>query len=155
MHISEVAPDLRDHVFRFCEDTERNTECHDDQADTEYRIYLTDDLIDRNKGCNKIVSKNDPQPHFFVCDHALSTAVAEQSDDQTCRTDCEYRADHDKKDNAEYTHDILHETAKIDSANLGDRSAVISLGHHAGEEVMDTACKDRTKGDPEEYDRAP
>ena len=59
MHVSEIAPDLRDHIFRFCEDTKSNTECHDNQADTKDRIDLTDDLVDRNKGCDKVVSQND------------------------------------------------------------------------------------------------
>ena len=118
MHVSEIAPDLRDHIFRFCEDTKSNTECHDDQADTKDRIDLTDDLVDRNKGRDKVVSQNDPEPHLFVYDQALCSAVAEQSYDQTSRTNCENSTDHDKKYNTEYTHHVLHQAAEVDSAYL-------------------------------------
>ena len=55
---------------------------------------------------------------YFVYDQALCSAVAEQSYDQTSRTNCENSTDHDKKYNTEYTHHVLHQAAEVDSAYL-------------------------------------
>ncbi len=45
MHISKISPNLWDCIFRFCENTKCNAQCHDDQTDTKNRVYLTNDLI--------------------------------------------------------------------------------------------------------------
>ena len=55
MHICKVTPDFRNCIIRICEDTDDNTKSHDDQTDTKNRVDASDDLINRNKGCNKIV----------------------------------------------------------------------------------------------------
>ncbi len=40
--------------------------------------------------------------------HTGHTVVLAQRNDQTGRTDCKYRTDHDQQYDREHTHDILH-----------------------------------------------
>ena len=46
MHVSEMRPYLRNRIIRIRENTNDNTDCHNDQADTEQWIDTSDDLID-------------------------------------------------------------------------------------------------------------
>ena len=51
----KVAPDFRNCIIRICEDTDDNTKSHDDQTDTKNRVDASDNLINRNKGRDKII----------------------------------------------------------------------------------------------------
>ena len=55
MHICKVVPNFRNRIIRICKNTDDDTESHDDQTDTKEWVDSSDDLINRNKGCNKIV----------------------------------------------------------------------------------------------------
>ena len=155
MHIVQVRPNLRNGVIRIGEDTDDNTDRHDDQAHAEQRVYLADDLINRNKGCNKVVNQDDDQPEQRGRKHTGHTVVLAQRNDQTGRTDCKYRTDHDQQYDREHTHDILHGVTEVLAGNLCDGSTVISLTDHAGEVIVYAAGKNGAECDPQEYDRAP
>ena len=99
MHVVQVRPNLRNGVIRVGEDTDDNADRHDDQAHAEQRVYLADDLINRNKGCNKVVNQDEDQPEQRGRKHAGHTVVLAQRNDQTGRTDCKYRANHDQQYN--------------------------------------------------------
>ena len=51
MLISKVGKNLRNYIA-VREDSDAHTDCHRNQTDTENRINLTDNLINRTKGCN-------------------------------------------------------------------------------------------------------
>ena len=155
MHGAEVVPDLGDGVLRLGEDADGNTDGHDDQADTEQGVNLTDDLIDGNESRDEVVDKNDNQPEQGRGDDALVAAVLEQGDNQTGRANRKDRTDHNEQHHAEHAHDVLHRAAQIDTGDLGDGSAFVTLAHHTGEIVVDRTGKNRTEGDPQENHRAP
>ena len=155
MHGAEVVPDLGDGVLRLGEDADGNTDGHDDQADTEQGVNLTDDLIDGNESRDEVVDKNDNQPEQGRGDDALVAAVLEQGDNQTGRANRKDRTDHNEQHHAEHAHDVLHCAAQIDTGDLGDGSAFITLAHHTGEIVVNRTGKNRTEGDPQEHDGTP
>ena len=155
MHGTEVIPDLGDGVLRLDKDAHGNAHGHDDQANAEQRIDLADNLVDGNKGGDEIIHQNDDQPEQGGGNNAGGAAVLEQGHDQARRTHGEHGAHHDQQHHAEHAHDVLHEAAQVDTGNLGNGSAVVALAHHAGEIVMHSTGKDRTKGDPQEHDGAP
>ena len=155
MHIVHMRPDLRDGVSRVGEDTDDNADRHDDQAHAEQRVYLADDLVDRNKGCDEVVRQNNDQPEQRGRENAGNTVVLAQRNDQAGRADCEYRADHDQQDDREHAHNVLHRVAEVFAGDLRDGRAVVSLTDHAGEIVVYAAGKDGAEGDPQKYDRAP
>ena len=66
MHVAEVCPDLGNGVGGIGEDAEDNAHSHDDQADAEHGVNLTDDGINGNKGCDEVVHQNDDQPEQDV-----------------------------------------------------------------------------------------
>ncbi len=136
-------------------DTNRDTNRHDDQADTEYRVDLTDDLVDGNERRDEVVAEDDGQPDRRLSERAGDTFLGEQLHDQACRADCEDGTNHDQQNDREDTHDGLHDRAKVDADDLGDRSAVVALGEHACKVVMHRTCKDGSESDPQENDRAP
>ena len=155
VHIAEVCPDLGDGVGGVGEDTEDNAHCHDDQADAEQGVDLTDDGIDGDKGCDEVVGQNDDQPEQGGGEHTAHAAVLAQGHDQACGANCEHGTDHDQQHHREHTHDVLHHGAQIAAGDLSDGSAVVALAHHAGEVVMHAAGKDGAEGDPQEHHGAP
>ena len=60
MHVAEVCPDLGDGVGGVGKDAEDNAHSHDDQADAEHGVNLTDDGINGDKGCDEDVYKRQP-----------------------------------------------------------------------------------------------
>ena len=154
MHVAEVSPDLRG-VESVDRDTKADTYRHDDQDNTEDRIDLADDLIDGDKGRDEVVDQDDCQPGRGLREHAGYALLSEQLDQKASRSDCEHGTNHDQKDNREYTHDVVHDRPKVNTGNLGDRCAVVSLGQHAGEIVMNGTGKNSTECDPQEHDRSP
>ena len=73
----------------------------------------------------------------------------------TSRTHGEHGTNHDQQDHGEHTHDVLHGAAQINAGDLGDGSAVVALGQHAREIVVDSAGEDSAEGDPQEDHRSP
>ena len=59
MHVSEA--DFRNGIS-LRKEHGPNTNSHKDQAETKERIELTDDLINRQEGCNEVVDQQDNQP---------------------------------------------------------------------------------------------
>ena len=143
-----MTPDFRNRKFRVCIDSYDNTNCHNDQAETKYRVNLTDDLINGQEGGDEIVHQNQHQPEQLVGEDTGAAAVGEQELDQTSRTHGEHGTDHDQQHNAEYTHDILHGAAQVDAGDLGDRGALVTLAEHTGEvnERIIDYYKQRAKG---------
>ncbi len=155
MHIGEVAPDLGNGVIGIDENADRNAERHDDQADAEQGVDLADDLIDGNEGRDEIVDENDDEPEQGGSDNAVMPAVLEERNDQARRTHGKHGTDHNEQHHAEHAHDILHCAAEVNARDLGDGRAFVSLAHHAGEVIVDSAGKDGTEGDPQEHDGSP
>ena len=118
MHTGEVIPDFRDHKLGMCKDSNDNSYRHDDQADSEYRVNPSDDLINRNKCCDKIVCQNDPEPEFCTGKNSADSALLEQCHDQTCRSDCKHSSYHNQQNHTEYTHHIFHCISKVNTTNL-------------------------------------
>ena len=50
-----------------CKDANSNAKRHYDKADAEYRIKLTDDLVDRNESSYEIINKDEYKPECAVC----------------------------------------------------------------------------------------
>ena len=143
-----MTPDLRNRIFGMCKNTNDNTHRHYDQADTKQRVNTSDNLINRNKCCNKIIKKNDPQPELCACDNSCHTTVLKQCNDKSCRSYCENGTYHYKQYNTEYTHDILHHISKVNTTYLRNGCSIISLRKHTGEIIMYTTGKNGTKRDP-------
>ena len=86
---------------------------------------------------------------------AGTVAVLAQRYDKTGRADCEYRADHDKQDDREHAHDVLHRVAEVLARDLRDGRAVVSLADHAGKVIVYAAGENRAERDPQKDDRTP
>ena len=155
LHVVEVGPQLGDDVVGVGHDAEADAHRHDDQADAEDGVNFADDLVDGQEGGDEVVGQNDPQPELGAGDNAGEAAVLEQGDDQAGGTDCKDGADHDQQHDAEYAHDVLHAVAEVDAADLRDGSAVVTLGQHTREIVVDAAGEDGAEGDPQEHHRPP
>ena len=155
MHIGEVGPDLGDHKLGLGEDTHRDAHSHDDQADAEQGIDLADDLVNRDESRHEVVHQDDHQPEQGGGHQAGGAVVLEQGDDQAGGTHGKHGAHHDQQDHGENAHDVLHDLAQIDAADLGDGSAVVALRQHTGKIVVDAAGKDGAEGDPQENHGTP
>ena len=107
---------------------------HDDEADTEYRINLADDLVDGNKGCDEIINQDHCQPEFGI------QYIRGQHGKQVGRSCGEAYAYQYQKDNGEYTHDLFHGIAQICTCELGYAGALVAHGHHTHHVVMDTSA---------------
>ena len=155
MHVAEVCPDLGDGVGRVGKDAEDNAHSHDDQADAEHGVDLTDDGIDGDKGGDEVIHQNDDQPEQGGGQQTGHAAVLAQGNDQAGRAHCEHGTDHDQQHNREHTHDVLHDRSKVSAGDLSDGCAIVALAHHTGEVVMHTTCKDGAEGDPQEHHGTP
>ena len=154
VEVGKVVPDLGD-LIALGEDTQSHAERHNDQADTEQGVNLTDDLVDGQERCDEVVDQDQDQPEQLAGHNAGAAAVGEQQLDQTGRADRKDRTDHDEQHHAEHTHDVLHRAAEVDTGDLGDGSAFVTLAHHTGEIVVNRTGKNRTESDPQENHRAP
>ena len=155
VHVVEVGPDLRNHKLGLGDDAEAHAHSHDDKADAEDGVNLTDDLIDGDKGCDEVVDQNDNEPEQRGGENAAVAAVLEQGDQQSGGAHGKHRAHHDQQHHGEHTHDVLHHGAQVLAGNLGNGGAVVALAHHAGEVVVDAAGKDGAEGNPQEHHRSP
>ena len=131
MHVIKVVPDFRNLIFRMGEDADAHTDCHDNQTDAEKRIYLPDDFIDGNKGCNKIICQNDKGPHFYIGEHSTAAGIPDQGGNQTGRPYSKYGSNHDKKYYAENAHNVFHNAAHVDSCYFGNGDTLIACAEHA------------------------
>ena len=111
MHAAKVIPDLRDGVGRVGKDAEDDADGHDDQADAEDGVDLTDDGINGDKGCNKVVHQNNDEPEQQRGEHAGSAALTAQLHDQAGGAHRKHGAHHDEQHHREHTHDVLHHRA--------------------------------------------
>ena len=48
MHVIKMSPDLRNHIIRVGKNSKGDTNCHDNQTDTEQRVNLADNFINGN-----------------------------------------------------------------------------------------------------------
>ena len=64
--VIEVVPQLGHLILMGEQQNTRNTDGHDDQADTEDGVDLADDLVDGNEGGDEVVDDDDPQPEGSV-----------------------------------------------------------------------------------------
>ena len=154
VEVGEVVPDLGD-LIALGEDTQSHAERHNDQADTEQGVNLTDDLVDGQERCDEVVDQDQDQPEQLAGHNAGAAAVGEQQLDEAGGADSEHGADHHEQHHAEHAHDVLHCAAEVDTGDLGDGSAFVTLAHHTGEIVVNRTGKNRTKGDPQEHDGTP
>ena len=154
MHAAKVGKDLGNGVS-VDGNADGNADGHDDQADAENGIDLSDDLVDGNECGNEVIEQDNAKPYGGLGERTAHALFCKQLHDQACRSDCKYSAYHNQKNDCEYTHDGLHDRSQIDADDLGNGCAVISLGKHAGEIIVYSACKDRSESDPEENDRSP
>ena len=154
MHAAEVLKQFGDMVAVHGK-ADGHTDCHEDQADPEDRIDLTDDLVDGNECCDEIIGQDDRQPDGRGGQGAAHTFFRQELDQKACRADCKDCADHDQQDHGKDTHDVFHRRAEVGAGDLGNRGASVSLRQHTGEIVVHTACKDGAEGDPQKDDRAP
>ena len=154
MHAAEIVPDFRD-LVAVHRKTDGYADSHDDQADTENRINLSDNLIDGNECRNEVINQNDCKPHGSLRERSGHAFLRQKLDKKSGRADSKDGTDHDQKDNGEDTHNSLHRRSKIRTGDLRDRCTSVSLGKHTGKVVMDSAGKNCTECDPQEYDRSP
>ena len=110
-----------------------NTNSHKDQAETKERMELTDDLINRQEGCNEVVDQQDNQPEV----EALGRDLGQKAS----RARRESNTDEDQEDNGESTHDMSHGIAEVLPYDFGNGGTIISFRQQPRNKVVDTACK--------------
>lgn len=131
MHVSEA--DFRNGIS-LRKEHGPNTNSHKDQAETKERIELTDDLINRQEGCNEVVDQQDNQPEV----EALGRDLGQKAS----RARRESNTDEDQEDNGESTHDMSHGIAEVLPYDFGnDGGTIISFRQQPRNKVVDTACK--------------
>ena len=81
MEVGEVVPDLGD-LVALGEDTKRHAERHDDEADTEHGVDLTDDLVDGQERCDEVVDQDQNQPEELAGKDAGAAALGAQQLDK-------------------------------------------------------------------------
>ena len=148
VHVIEVVPQLR-HLIALGEDSDGYAEGHDNQADAEDRIHLADDLVHGHKGGDEVVNQNQHQPEHLVGQDAAG--VLAQELEQARRAHGEHGAHHDQQHHAEHTHDVFHAAAQVNARDLGDGRAVIPLGQHAREVVVNAAGENGAEGNPQKH----
>jgi hypothetical protein len=148
MLVIEVVPQLGHLILMGEQQNTRNTDGHDDQADTEDGVDLADDLVDGNEGGDEVVDDDDPQPEGSV------QLLGGQQSQQTGGTLGEHDADHDQQDDGEHAHDLQHDLAQISTGNLGNAGALVPHGQHTAHIVVDAAGEDGTEDDPQIDDRS-
>lgn len=130
MHVSEA--DFRNGIS-LRKEHGPNTNSHKDQAETKERIELTDDLINRQEGCNEVVDQQDNQPEV----EALGRDLGQKAS----RARRESNTDEDQEDNGESTHDMSHGIAEVLPYDFGNGGTIISFRQQPRNKVVDTACK--------------
>ena len=154
MHAAEVCEQFR-RMVTVQRHSDRDTDCHRDQAETENRVNLTDDLVDRNERCDEVVAEDNGKPCRRCRERSGNALILEQLYEKACRANRENSTYHDQQYNREDSHNGLHGVAKIDAGNFGDRCTVVSLGKHAGEIIVNRAAERCAECDPQEYDGSP
>ena len=99
VHVVEVGPDLRCVVVRIDHGSECNADSHEYKADTEYRIDLTDDLINGKECSYEIVDKYYCKPYRGGRERTGHALIGNKGNDKSCRSYSENGTYHDKKDN--------------------------------------------------------
>ena len=129
---------------------------HDDQADAKDGIQFADDFVNGQEGGDEEVDEDDGQPEVLVGQDASAAAIAAaQVSQQAGRADGEHNAHHEQQHGGEHTHNLLHDVAHVHTGQLRNAEALVTHGHEAGSEVMNTAGENGTEGDPQEHAGAP
>ena len=142
MHVVETFPKF-DHRLRslnvIVDCNASDSDGHEDQAQSENRIYLADNFIDRKKCSKEVIDKyydcENLRPFGSIEAHSRCSSTARayctactlshHEGKQSGRTYHEDNADHNEKHNAEQSHDLKHEASEIFSGDFRDARAVI------------------------------
>ena len=113
--------------------------CHEQQGQGEKRIYLTDNLVDRQHGGNNVVGKDDDHPH---------QDIASQGMENLCRRIDKHSTHHDEQQDREDQRHALSGIAQIPTDQFRQAGPIVSHGQHATQIVMGSTRKDTTKHNP-------
>ena len=118
-------------VITLNQDSAAYTYSHYDQADTENGINLTDNLINRYEGCNKVINNYHYQPELHI------QYVGSKHGQKVSRSGGEGNTYQNQKHYGENTHYLTHSVTQIDSCQLGHAGSLVAHGHHSNHVVMD------------------
>ena len=145
-----MVPDLQ---HRSCaaviQRSSRDAQRHDDQADAENRVQLADDLVDGEQRRQEIVDQNHNRPELHV------QGLRRQQGDQPRRAYHKHNAHHHQQNHRENPHDHCHDRTQVFAYDLRDGRAVVALGEHAGEIVVDAPCENSAEHNPDVDHRPP
>ena len=114
--------------------------CHEKQGYGKERIYLADNLIDRQHGGKDVVAENDECPHLGVATHGVQ--------DFSRRID-KHRAHHDQQQNREDQHHGFGRIAQVFADKRRKSGTLITHGEHAHEIIVNGTGKDTTQHNPQ------
>ena len=127
--------------------------CHKEQREGKERIYLADNLVDRQHRGNDIVNEDDQRPpHILHLHHALlgcHCVGACHIAQNLGGTVDEHHAHHDEQEDREHQHDTLGGITQIVTYNLRLVGTAMTHREHSAKIVVHSTCKDASKYYPQ------
>ena len=113
---------------------------HEYQGECKQRIDFTDNLIHWEHGGNDIVNEDEDNPHNLTSPYIL------QDNGWTVH---EYGTYHEKQQNREYQHDILHPPTQVIAYQARKTTPSMMQGKHTAHVIMNRSGKDTAKHNPQ------
>ena len=113
---------------------------HKQQRESEQRIHLTDDLIDRQHRRDDIIAENDNHPHDGLTTHAMQDLG---------RRIHKHRTYHHQQQYGEHEHHALGGLAQIAADELRQSGSPMTHREHTRQIVVRGAGKDTAEDDPQ------
>ena len=137
--ITQIAPKFWQ-CRPFQEQTDHQRSCHKQKRKSEERIYLTDNLINRQQCCYDIIKEDNQYPHHLTAPYIFQ---------YHSRAVHKYSTHHHQKQYREYQHHFFCCSAEILAHQLRQSSTAITDTEHTTHIIVHSSCKDTAEDDPQ------
>ena len=142
---SQIAPQLRQ-LRPLHEQSYHQRSRHEEQREGEERIYLADNLVDRQQRGDDVVDEDDDNPEHLAAQERTRMADAIENDGRTIH---EYRTHHHQQQHGEHQHHLLGSAAQILAHQLRQARTLVADAQHAAHIIVHGTRKDASEDDPE------
>ena len=141
---SQIAPQLRQ-GWPLDEQSDHQRTCHEKQREGKERIYLSDNLVDRQKRSDDVVDEDEDNPEHLTSHKRARIADAIQNNG---RTIYKHGTHHHQQQYREHEHHLLGVAAQILAHQLRQSGTIMADTEHTTHIIVHGTGKDAAKHNP-------
>ena len=119
---------------------------HEKQREGKERIYLANNLIDRQQRGNDVVDEDDDNPEHLSTQERARVTNAIENDGRTIHKHCTH---HHQQQHGEHQHHFLGSSTQILAHQFRQTSSIVADTEHTTHIIVHGSCKDTSEDNPQ------